>query len=68
MFKEKTRNGKIEESEVLDSYTPAQFDQIVLLQNENSASASEVLIGALKDNLKDKVTTIGSTRDRKSVV
>ncbi|MCI9041875.1 S41 family peptidase [Dubosiella newyorkensis] len=61
VFKEKTRNGKIEESEVLDSYTPAQFDQIVLLQNENSASASEVLIGALKDNLKDKVTTIGST-------
>lgn len=40
---------------------PAEFDQIVILQNENTASASEVLIGALKDNLADQVTTVGTT-------
>lgn len=37
------------------------MDKIVVLQNENTASASEVLIGALKDNLGDKVTTVGTT-------
>nr|WP_290172400.1 S41 family peptidase [uncultured Dubosiella sp.] len=30
-----------------------------MLQNGNTASASEVLIGALKDNLGDKVKTVG---------
>ena len=37
------------------------MDSIVILQNENTASAAEVLIGALKDNLKDKITTVGTT-------
>lgn len=43
------------------SFAQMDFDNIYVLQNENSASASEVLIGALKDNLGDKVTTVGTT-------
>ncbi|MDE5759042.1 MAG: peptidoglycan-binding protein, partial [Allobaculum sp.] len=34
---------------------------IYILQNDKSASASEVLIGALKENMSDTVTTIGTT-------
>ncbi len=40
-------------------YDPTDFDPIIILQNGNTASASEVLIGALKDNLKEKVQTVG---------
>ncbi|WP_288342267.1 S41 family peptidase [uncultured Dubosiella sp.] len=59
VFQEKQKNGKIEETLVSKEYDPTDFDQIVILQNGNTASASEVLIGALKDNLGDKVKTVG---------
>ncbi len=61
VFKEKQKDGTITETLVTDDEDPAPFDQIVILQNENTASASEVLIGALKDNLADQVTTVGTT-------
>ncbi|MGM9948115.1 S41 family peptidase [Floccifex sp.] len=44
-----------------DAYETIEMDQIVVLQNENTASAAEVLIGALKENLESKVTLIGTT-------
>lgn len=61
VFQEKMKDGTITETKVSEEYDPTDFDEIIILQNENSASASEVLIGALKDNLGDKVTTIGTT-------
>lgn len=42
--------------------TKTPFEKIAILQNGNTASAAEVLIGALKDNLgSDVVTTYGTT-------
>lgn len=61
VFKEKQKDGTIEETLTAKEYDPTDFDQIVILQNGNTASASEVLIGALKDNLKEKVQTVGVT-------
>lgn len=58
IFKEKDRNGNIKELKT-EEEGQADFDRIVILQDGSSASASEVLIGALKDNL-DNVTTVGT--------
>ncbi len=44
-----------------------KFDRIVILQNRNSASASEGFISALKDNLKDNVILIGETTFGKGI-
>ena len=60
VFKECLKNEKVKEYKVSDDFEYTPFEQIVLLQNENSASASEVLIGALKDNLPETVTTVGT--------
>lgn len=61
VFQEKTRDGSVTNYATDGSFAQMDFDNIYVLQNENSASASEVLIGALKDNLGDKVTTVGTT-------
>ena len=61
VFKEYESDGKIVVNKVNKEYDPVSFDQIVILQNQRTASASEVLIGALKDNLKDDVVTVGTT-------
>lgn len=60
IFKEQQKDGKIVETKVDSKVDPVSFDKIVVLQNGNTASASEVLIGALKDNL-DNVVTIGTS-------
>ena len=44
-----------------EDYEPFAFDQIVILMNENTASASEALISALDDNLGDRVVLVGNT-------
>ena len=49
------------EQKTSNEYDCIDMDSIDILQNENTASAAEVLIGALKDNLKDKITTVGTT-------
>lgn len=62
IFIEQLKDGSTKELETTSSYAQVEFDHIYILQDGNSASASEVLIGALKDNLgSEKVTTIGST-------
>ena len=61
VFKEKDKNGKIIKQKTKDEFNQVKMDKIVVLQNENTASASEVLIGALKDNLGDIITTVGTT-------
>ena len=61
VFKEKDKNGKIIKQKTKDEFNQVKMDKIVVLQNENTASASEVLIGSLKDNLGNIVTTVGTT-------
>ncbi len=60
VFNEKDKDGNWNEQKTKDSFSQIKMDQIVILQNGNTASASEVLIGALKDNLKDVVTCVGT--------
>lgn len=60
VYKEKLADGTIKEYKTDDTYGQIELDQIVILQNDNTASASEVLIGALKENLEGKVTTVGT--------
>ena len=59
VFSEEDKDGNKSEQKVSDAYSQIKMDQIIVLQNENTASASEVLIGALKAYLKDDVITIG---------
>jgi carboxyl-terminal processing protease len=60
----KDNNG---DEEVTESKNDATFDMpIVILANENTASASEILIGALKDN--ERATVIGTTTYGKGVI
>lgn len=61
VFKEQDKSGKFTKQMTKDEFNQVKMDKIVVLQNENTASASEVLIGALKDNLGKKVTTVGTT-------
>lgn len=61
IFTENLRDGTQKKVTTDKSYAQISFDHIYILQNENTASASEVLIGALKDNLPDKVTTVGTS-------
>lgn len=61
IFKENLKDGTQQEVRTSSDSTPVEFDHIYILQNDKSASASEVLIGALKENMPDKVTTIGTT-------
>lgn len=59
---DKNNNEKITKSE----HDPIINMPIVLLMNKNSASASEILAGALKDN--GKVTIVGETSYGKGVI
>ena len=61
VFKEKDKNGKFTKQMTKDEFNQVKMNKIVVLQNENTASAAEVLIGALKDNLGKQITTIGQT-------
>ena len=61
VFQSEDRSGERTEYKVTEGYTPISFDQIVILMNENTASASEVLISALDENLGDQVIMIGNT-------
>lgn len=62
IFLEETADGNRKELKTDGSFEQVPFEHIYILQNGGSASASEVLIGALQDNFgKDVVTTIGQT-------
>lgn len=61
VFQSEDRSGERTEYKVTEGYTPISFDQIVILMNENTASASEVLISTLDENLGDQVIMIGNT-------
>lgn len=61
IFQEEQKDGATTSQSTNDDYGYVPMDQIVILQNDTTASASEALIGALRDNLTDKVVTIGTT-------
>lgn len=61
VFQSEDRNGNRSEYVLEDEQTPFAFDQIVILMNANTASASEALISALDDNLGDRVVLVGNT-------
>ena len=58
VFIEKEKDGQINQVSS-NKYEQVKMDQIVILQDDHTASAAEVLIGALKDHLGKKVTTVG---------
>ena len=61
VFLEKMADGTVNEFKTSKQFSQTQFDEIVILQNENTASASEILIGALKDHLPEgTVITVGT--------
>ncbi len=51
---------------VSDNSSPLEFEHIYILQNQDTASAAEVFINALKENL-DNVTLIGTTSYGKGI-
>ena len=61
VLQEKSKDGSTVKRKCNQSIKQVKMDQIILLQNESTASASEALIGALKEQLSDQVTTIGTT-------
>lgn len=61
IFQEEYKDGKIKQLKTTDSFAQIPMESIVVLQNQNTASASEALIGALKDLLTDKVICVGET-------
>lgn len=60
VFIENLSDGSKKEQISSNKYEVVDFDSIVVLQNGDTASAAEVLIGTLKDNLGDKVITVGT--------
>ncbi len=60
IYMERMSDGSEKTTNTSSNYAQVDFDHIYILQNGNTASASEVLIGALKDNMPDKVTLIGT--------
>ena len=61
VLQEKEKGNSYVKRTTNKAYKQVKMDQIVVLQNGSTASASEALIGALRDNLSDKVTTVGTT-------
>lgn len=59
VFQSEDRNGTRSEYRLEDDYEPFAFEQIVILMNGNTASASEALISALDDNLGNRVVMVG---------
>ncbi len=58
VYKEQAKDGTISEQVAYDDYERYTFDKIVVLINEDTASASEVLTSCLKAQVKN-VTTVG---------
>lgn len=52
------KNGRKEDRKTKDNKV-YDYDKIVILQDENTASASEIMISCLSYHLKDKVTLVG---------
>lgn len=58
VYKEQAKDGTVKEQKALSDYPRYAFDQIMILIDGDTASASEVLTSCLQAQL-DRVTTIG---------
>lgn len=70
VLQEETRDGKITEYKTKNNITPFEFDEMVVMVNEDTASASEVLTAALRENMDVEVVgvkTYGKGTVQKSV-
>lgn len=67
IFKEKNRDGSIDDYKTISKVKQYTFDKIILLVNKDTASAAEVLTAALKENL-DNVTIVGTNTYGKGTV
>lgn len=56
-FKEKDADGKISDYKTKDGYTQYKFDKVVVLVNDGTASAAEVLTTALQEQIN--AVTVG---------
>lgn len=68
IFKELDRNGKTTDYRTLQDEKKYSFQKIVILVNENTASAAEVLTEALRDNKKLNTTIVGEQSYGKGTV
>lgn len=55
VLQEETRDGAVKEYRTKDTVTPFEYENIAILVNEGTASASEVLTAALKENCDARV-------------
>lgn len=67
IYKEQSKNGTIKEQIAYSDYPKYKFDHIVILVNEDTASASEVLASCLKEQL-DNVQVVGTKSYGKGTV
>lgn len=58
IFKEEERNGKIQEFIATGTSDKYEFDKIVILVNNSTASASEVLASALQEQLNAEIVGV----------
>jgi len=56
VLQEQNKNGEIKQQYSFDDYPRYKFDKIVILINDETASASEVLTSCLKEQVKNVVT------------
>ena len=66
VFKEKDKDGKFTKQMTKDEFNQVKMDKIVVLQNENTASAAEIFTGAVKDY--GIGTIVGTTTFGKGIV
>ncbi len=66
IYSEHTLNGTFDKTVKTKNDAMLRFDKIIILQNSETASAAEILIGALKGNL-DNVILMGDTTFGKGI-
>lgn len=66
IFKEEAKDGTQEDFKTLEGYKQYTFDKVVVLVNNNTASAAEVLTAALQEHLD--ATVVGVTTYGKGTV
>ena len=66
VYTQHTLNGVFDKTIKAGNDAVFDFDKIIILQNSETASAAEILIGALKDNL-DNVVLVGETTYGKGI-
>ena len=66
IYSEHTLNGTFDKTVKTKNDAMLRFDKIIILQNSETASAAEILIGALKGNL-DNIILMGDTTFGKGI-